>query len=91
MTAEEGSDWVYLCGKFPTQTDRQVYDAIQHINVSDYPSLHSWKILMEISSEEERRQWPTYKKQIKNLNSDLLLPHSVTSVGDAKSKLFFED
>ena len=99
LTAEEGVDWVYLRGNFPTQTDRQVYDVIRFLDhlVMDqqqYPSLNSWKILMETFGDEERRQWPSYEKQIKSLTSDLLVQtmqqQCSSSSVNAKSKLFSE-
>ena len=90
LTAEEGSNWVYLLGKVPTEIDRQVYDIIKEINVDQYPSINAWKILIETYSTEEREQWKSYEKQIKNLTSELLVSQS-NIVDDVKSKLLFED
>ena len=90
LTAEEGSNWVYLLGNIPTETDRQVYEIIKHLNVKQYPSINAWKILIETFSEQEREQWQPYEKQIKNVNSDLLISKS-NIVNEVKSKLLFED
>ena len=90
LTAEEGGNWVYLLGNRPTQTDRQVYDIIKDVNVQQYqyPSINNWKILIETSSEEERKHWSSYENRIRNLTSDLLISQS-NIIHDVKSKLYF--
>ena len=90
LTAEEGTNWIYLLGNSPTETDRQVYEIIKEINVEQYPSIKAWKILLETYSIEEREEWQSYERQIKNLTSDLLISQS-NIVNDVKSKLLFED
>ena len=90
LTAEEGTNWIYLLGKSPTDTDRQVYEIIKDINVDQYPSINGWKILLETYSIEEREEWQSYERQIKNVTSDLLISQS-NIVNDVKSKLLFED
>merc|ERR1711894_489977 len=90
LTAEEGSNWVYLLGNIPTEVDRQVYELIKTINVDAYPSIKTWKILMETYTEEKREQWTSYEKQIKNITSDLIISHSNSS-NNVRSKLLFDD
>ena len=77
-------------GNLPTQTDHHVYDVIRDVNVEQYPSVKEWKTLMETYSEEDREQWQTYSKQVKNLTSDLLISQS-SIINGVKSKLSFED
>ena len=89
LTAEEGSNWIYLLGSTPTDTDRQVYDVIKDINVDQFPSIKTWKILMETYTVEQREQWVSYEKLIKNVESDTLSQSNV--IYDVKSKLLFED
>ena len=90
LTAEEGTNWVYLLGNLPTDTDRQVYEAIKDIDVSQYPSINTWKILVETFTVKQRQQWSSHEHQIKTLGSDLLINNS-NLVNDVKSKLLFED
>ena len=90
LTAEEGTNWIYLLGKTPTETDRQVYELIKDINVEQYPSIKGWKILLETYSIEAREEWQSYERQIKNVTSDLLVSQS-NIANDVKSKLLFED
>lgn len=90
LTAEEGTNWIYLLGNSPTETDRQVYEIIKGINVEQYPSIKAWKILLETYSIEEREEWQSYERQIKTVTSDLLISQS-NIVNDVKSKLLFED
>ena len=90
LTAEEGTNWVYLLGNLPTDTDRQVYEAIKDIDVSQYPSINNWKILVETFTVKQRQQWSSHENQIKTLGSDLLINNS-NLVNDVKSKLLFED
>ena len=90
LTAEEGSNWIYLLGNIPTDVDRQVYELIKTINVDAYPSIKTWKILMETYTEEKREQWTSYEKQIKNITSDLIISHSNSS-NNVRSKLLFDD
>ena len=89
LTAEEGSNWIYLMGSTPTDTDRQVYDIIKNINVDQYPSIKTWKILMETYTVDQREQWASYEKLIKNVEYDMLSQSNV--IYDVKSKLLFED
>ena len=89
LTAEEGSNWIYLMGSTPTDTDRQVYDIIKNINVDQFPSIKTWKILMETYTVEQREQWVSYEKHIKKVESDMLSQSNV--IYDVKSKLLFED
>merc|ERR1712218_159943 len=90
LTAEVGTNWVYLLGKTPTEIDREVYEVIKDINVDQYPSINAWKILLETYSNEQREEWPSYEKRVKNLTSDLLIAQSNIE-NDVKSKLLFED
>ena len=90
LTAEEGSNWIYLLGRTPTDIDRQVYELIKDINVDQYPSVKAWKILMETYTVEQRERWVSYEKEIKNISSELMLSQS-TIIYDAKSKLLFDE
>ena len=90
LTAEEGTNWVYLLGNLPTDTDRQVYEAIKDIDVSQYPSINTWKILVETFTVKQRQQWSSHEHKIKTIGSDILINNSSLE-NDAKSKLIFED
>ena len=57
-SAQEGQ-WVYLEGTQPSKTDHQVYQIIQdcHIDPTKYPSVHTWKCLVESYLPSERKAW----------------------------------
>lgn len=90
FTAEEGSNWIYLLGRTPTDIDRQVYELIKDINVDQYPSVKAWKILMETYTVEQRERWVSYEKEIKNISSELIMSQS-NIINDVKSKLLFDE
>ena len=61
-SAEEGR-WVYLEGDQPCQTDHQVYQVLQdcQIDPMKYPSLYTWKCLVESYLPNERKAWTKSK------------------------------
>ena len=66
FSAEEGF-WTYIEGQRPTKIDLQVYEALSasdcKIDSQKFPCIHTWKLSIDSSSIQERKQWMKEKKK----------------------------